>query len=250
MIHYHGGPVTPVTAAKKLWTGRHAMVSFYNPEQISIAAEVCQSFALDNGAYSAWKAGKPSDWTGYYEWVRLWGKHPGCDFAIIPDSVEGSEEENDCLITQWLEQEDLLHLGVPVWHLHESLARLEELVSTWPRIAFGSSGEFSDPGSRRWWDQMGLAMNAATDEEGVPFCKFHGLRMLDPTLFSHLPLASADSTNVARNIGIDSRWDNSPYAPSSKEVRALVIADRIEAHASAPRWRGTYGTQMNLELFG
>lgn len=46
MIHYHGGPVTPLPASLALWQGRHAMVSFARPDQIALVAEVCQSFAL------------------------------------------------------------------------------------------------------------------------------------------------------------------------------------------------------------
>src|SRR6185437_11017142 len=120
----------------------------------------------------------------------------------------------------------------PVWHLHEALSRLQWLCKTWPRVALGSSGKYSDPGSPAWWERMAQAMRIATDEGGMPRAKLHGLRMLDPVIFSHLPLASADSCNVARNIGIDQAW-NGPYAPQSRAMRALIMMDRIEAHASA-----------------
>jgi hypothetical protein len=80
-------------------------------------------------------------------------------------------------------------------------------------------------------------MDAICDEEGRPTCKLHGLRMLDPTIFSQLPFASADSTNVAQNIGIDQKWRHA-YAPVTKAARALVMADRIEHHASLHGGRG------------
>jgi hypothetical protein len=74
--------------------------------------------------------------------------------------------------------------------------------------------------------------------------------MLDPVLFSHLPLASADSCNVARSIGLDNAWDG-PYTPRSKWARALIMMDRIEYHASARRWDGKgAGVQQNMELLG
>lgn len=74
--------------------------------------------------------------------------------------------------------------------------------------------------------------------------------MLDPTLFSHLPLSSAGSCNVARNIGIDQAWTG-PYVPASKSVRAIILMDRIESHASAYRWcADSAGVQQNLDLFG
>ncbi len=57
MIHYHGIPVTPDTAAAQILARRHAMVSFAHPDQIELVADACQSFALDNGAFSAWRAG-------------------------------------------------------------------------------------------------------------------------------------------------------------------------------------------------
>jgi len=54
LIHYHGLPITPATAAIKAVESGHAFVSFAHPEQFNVAVEVCQSFAIDNGAFSAW----------------------------------------------------------------------------------------------------------------------------------------------------------------------------------------------------
>ena len=58
------------------------------------------------------------------------------------------------------------------------------------------------------------------------------------------------SKAVARNIGIDSAWKRGQYQPVTKQQRALVLADRIERHASAARWVGTGGIQKNFELVG
>jgi hypothetical protein len=63
----------------------------------------------------------------------------------------------------------------------------------------------------------------------------HGLRMLDPKVFSRLPFASADSTNIARNIGIDQRWTGS-YSPPTKESRAVLIRQRIETINAPAVW--------------
>src|SRR5277367_2620868 len=59
VIHYHGLPMTPAADMVKAFSGRHGMVSFEHPDQIENAVEVCQSIVLDNGAFSAWKAGRP-----------------------------------------------------------------------------------------------------------------------------------------------------------------------------------------------
>lgn len=246
MIHYHGLPMTPVLAMLRAMKGKHAMVSFERPEQLPEAAEICQSVALDNGAFSAWKQNKPYDFDGYYEWAGKWLKHPAVDWAVIPDVIDGDEEANERLLCEWPHGK----AGVPVWHLHEGLERLQWLCKRWPRVALGSSGKYRDPGSTAWWARMAQAMRIATDDSGYPLTKLHGLRMLDPVLFSHLPLASADSCNVARNIGIDSKWDG-PYTPASRTTRAIVMIDRIECHASASRWsRESSGVQQNMELLG
>jgi hypothetical protein len=231
MIHYHGGPITPVEAAAAIWSRRHAFVSYAAPEQVVVAAEVCQSFALDNGAFSAWKKGKKMIWAGYYTWVADWKRHPGCDFAVIPDIINGSEKDNDALLLEWPHG----HFGVPVWHLHESFSRLERLANEHPRIALGSSGTFATPGNDVWRGHMQTAMKILTDSDGLPITKIHGLRMLNPAVFCDYPLASADSTNVARNIGIDKKWKGT-YTPSSKAMRGNVLAERIEATNSAGCW--------------
>ena len=130
--------------------GRHCLVSYEHPEQIVEATEVCQSVVLDNGAFSAWRQGKPYDFDGYYEWCEKWLKHPAVEWAVIPDIIDGDEEANEKLVSQWPHG---YHLGVPVWHMHEGLARLKWLAqqSLWPRVAIGSSGEYADPGSTPWW---------------------------------------------------------------------------------------------------
>ncbi len=246
MIHYHGTPITPVKAAISVLQARHAMVSFANPEQMVVVAEVCQSFALDNGAFSLWKSGITPDWEKYYNWLGIWLRHPACDFAIIPDVIEGTEEENDWLIDQWFSHNLLWSNGVPVWHLHESLQRLKRL-TRFPRIALGSSGDFSVVGNRKWWNRMAEAMDVLCDESGIPKCKLHGLRMLDPTVYSNFPFASADSASVALNIGFDTKWDH-PYAALSKATRALVLAERFERHASAAFWDRHVGIQEDFLL--
>ena len=89
MIHFHGTPITPDPCAIKALKGGHACVSFANPGQLKLASEICQSFFLDNGAFTFWKSGKEIDWSSYYDFVAEWKNHPRCDFAIIPDVIDG-----------------------------------------------------------------------------------------------------------------------------------------------------------------
>lgn len=231
MKHYHGTPIGGKRQdVARFLQGRHALVPFPRPDDAGIVADVCKSFVFDNGAFTVWKQGGQLDVEGYVRWVDDWHRHPGFEWALIPDVIEGSEEENDRLLEAWP-----LHLpGVPVWHLHESLERLKRLAAQWSTVALGSSGQWATPGTAGWWRRLADAMDAICDEHGRPLCRLHGLRMLNPAIFTRLPLASADSTNAAVNCGSVSRFGM--YTPPTAAQRAAVIAERIEAHNSAATW--------------
>jgi hypothetical protein len=236
MIHYHGLPITPATAALRAISGGHAFVSFRHPGQLTIALEAAQSFALDNGAFSAWKSGEPiTDWLQFYEWVGELHRYPAFDFAVIPDVIDGDENANDALLAEWPWAKTAPHIGAPVWHLHESLERLNRLVKNFPRICLGSSGDFAQIGTSKWWTRMAEAMNVICDKSGRPCAKIHGLRMLNPEVYTRFPFASADSTNIGQNIGIDSAWRGT-YTPPTKECRAALMRERIESHQSPMFW--------------
>lgn len=249
MIRYHGGPITPDSAALAAWKRSHAMISFANPQQTELAFAVADSVAIDNGAWPIFAAGKGAiDVDAYLRFVETWSRHPAFDWCLIPDIIDGTEEENDALITEWHGNGYCdVHKSVPVWHMHESIAKLQRLVDDFPRVAIGSSGEFVTIGTGKWWGRISEAMEVACDSNGAPLVKLHGLRQMDPEVFSVIPYASVDSTNVARNIGIDSAWTGS-YIPKRKETRAMLLRDNIENHASAARWNGPI--PRNLELFG
>ncbi len=246
MVHYFGGPITPNEVAIAIWRSRHAFLSFAYPEQLPIAAEVAASFALDNGAFTVWKRGGKLDIDGYVAWCTEWQQHPGFDWCLIPDSIEGDEDENDGLLADWPLEGSV---SVPVWHMHESMDRLDRLVNSYHRVAIGSSGDYATVGTKAWWVRISEAMEIACDEFGRPRCKLHGLRQQDPTITSHIPYSSDDSTNAAINHGRDTKWKGT-YQPVTQSVRGLVLVDRIQGHASASRWTNSAGVQKNFELIG
>lgn len=247
MIHYHGGPITPESVAFKVWKARHAFVSYAHPRQLELAASVAQSFALDNGAFSHWRTTGLTEpaggWSGYYEWVGAWMNHPAFDWAVIPDVIGGSEDENDELVAEWPHG---TFVGVPVWHLDESIGRLSRLAEWFPRVALGSAAQYdvSDPAA--CLGRLAEALEAITDSNGRPVVKLHGLRMLNPAITSAVPLSSADSTSVARNVGLDVAWAGR-YAPATPETRGLVLAERFE-HVTTPDRMAP--TTIPLALFG
>lgn len=231
MIHYHGGPITPDPCAIEAWTGRHACISFAAPQQIALAAAVCQSFILDNGAFTFWRQGKEVDWAGFYRWAGQWVNHPGCDFVIPPDVIDGSEADNDALLADCPLSP---HRLAPVWHINESIDRLRRLATSYARVCIGSSGEFDVTKPEAFLQRAHEAIGAICNAEGQPITRLHGLRCLNPELFRHLPLAGADSTMVARNIGLDSAWKGT-YQPRSKVTRTAILVERIEHFNGACR---------------
>src|SRR5690606_37336552 len=117
---------------------------------------------FDNGAFSAWKRGEELDFDAYARWCEEWHRHPGFDWAIIPDVIEGSEADNDALLGDWPEHVE----GVPVWHMHEGIDRLIRLGHTYRTVALGSSGEWPTPGTESWWARMAEAMDALCADDG------------------------------------------------------------------------------------
>jgi hypothetical protein len=227
--HYHGTPITPDEVAIRVLRGRHAFISFADSRSLGIVQEFCQSFARDNGAFTMWRQGITVDWQDYFKWVDGIKNWPAFDWAVIPDVIEGSEDENDQLIDDW----PFPGQGVPVWHFHESLDRLRRLSTGFQRVALGSSGAFDKPNTTQWWMRMNQAMSAVCDDQGYPITKLHGLRMLNPEIFRYVPLSSADSTNVVQNKGVAWRGQYEPKTPATK---AVVIAERIELAPVCTRW--------------
>lgn len=199
VIHYHGTPVwgDAGNVHRIAVTGAGAFVSYVRPDQLAASVKYATSVAIDNGAFSAWKRGLVIDWQQFYQWLIPHYHHPKLSFFVIPDVVEGGEADNDALITRL--PRCFKEKAAPVWHLHESLHRLVELCREWPRVCFGSSGEYATIRTQLWHRRMSEAFETI-------YCKYnfatqvHGLRMLDGRVLGNYPLATADSTNLACNV--------------------------------------------------
>ncbi|MGC6042331.1 hypothetical protein [Enterobacter kobei] len=197
--HFHGTPVwgSAGDVHRIAVSGAGAFVSYARPDQIDASIKFASLVAIDNGAFSAWKRGLVIDWSKFYQWLLSFYHHPKVSFYVIPDVVEGGEKDNDVLIRQVPAM--LRDKAVPVWHLHESIHRLVELCREWPRVCFGSSGEYATIRTDRWHRRMQDAFETI-------YCKFnfrtqiHGLRMLDGRVLGNYPLSTADSTNLACNV--------------------------------------------------
>lgn len=223
VIHYHGTPITPRGALLEM-SGRHFCVSFAEPRDIEDCLRIGQSVMLDNGAFTAFTQGRAMDLPGFYAWVE---EHIGQPhWAVVPDVIDGTVEQQREYMKGWPFPKQL---SAPVWHLGLSLDWLLELADNWPRVCFGSSGAYWQIGSSAWCKRMDEAFDAlASRHRHLPW--IHGMRMLGQS-DGPWPLASADSTNVARN-----------HKTVGKHPE--VMASRIDSLQPARRWRGN--PQMEL----
>lgn len=233
MVKYHG---TPIGGSKRdaalFLQGRNALISFATKGHIPEVLECCDSFCLDNGAFTIWKKGEGEiDIPAYLEWAESLSKHPAFDFAIIPDVIMGSEEENDLVLENY--QWDT-NKWIPVYHLGESVERFKRLSEMFPRVALGSTDKWKQTGSRDWWKNMANFMDAICDDYGIPPAKLHGLRMLNYRVFEHLPLSSADSSNAAVNGHIAMK--KGPFPSLERWQGNERIARRTEGHSAASFW--------------
>jgi hypothetical protein len=191
MIHYHGTPMTP---RSELWgmAGKHFCVSYGDPRDADVCLRIGQSVMWDNGAFSLFTKGIPTQWEKFYAWVEPRLGHP--HWAAVPDVIDGGEEDNLSLIHEWPHRKDC---AAVVWHLSESIDHLLKLSDLgFGKLAFGSSGDYWQVGSDRWENRIDTAFNALSKNGPLPWC--HMMRGLSLG-GKRWPFASADSTNVAIN---------------------------------------------------
>lgn len=237
MIHYHGTPITPRTVLHTL-AGRCFCVRYGEHRDDAICHEIGQSVMLDNGAFPAWTKGKLTDWPGFVAWAKPWLEHR-TTWAVMPDVIDGTEEDNERL-SVWLFSYDreVWSRCAPVWHMHESVERLQRLCHGFERVCIGSSGQYADPKSDTWRRRIETAMDAVCGNGPAPTW-LHMLRAMDQAAGGPYPFASADSTNVARNHA-------GTNAGRSPKDAARMAAD-IDAHQTPARWRIRGHEQATIE---
>lgn len=197
--HFHGLPIwgDKGDVCRIAVNGAGACVSYARPEQLALALGSAGEVAIDNAAFSAWKRGLVINWTDFYAWLLRWYHHERLRFFVIPDVVDGGEVDNDRLIREL--PSVFRDKAVPVWHLHESLGRLVHLCEEWPRVCFGSSGQYATIRTTAWHQRMTEAFTEIYIKRQLR-TKIHGLRMLDGRVLGNYPLDTADSTNLACNV--------------------------------------------------
>ncbi len=235
VVHYHGTPVwgDAGNVHRIAVSGAGAFVSYARPDQLVASFKHAKSVAIDNGAFSAWKSGLVIDWQKFYQWIAPHYYHPKLAFFVIPDVVDGDEADNDALIKAL--PRCFREKATPVWHLHESLQRLVELCREWPRVCFGSSGDYATVRTALWHSRMQDAFETIYLKYGFS-TRIHGLRMLDGRILGNYPLHTADSTNLACNAPkylikypeLTRAISEADYTQklSEKELKAFILKGR------------------------
>lgn len=236
----HGTPITPRSQLEKM-RGASFCVSYYAPDQLNDCIGLLgpdSMLLLDNGAFSAWRKGCTMDdayWQRYWDWATDILSHVDQAVAVIPDVIDGDAAENMAMINAALDRvQHAEHRLMPVWHLHESLDELQQIVELGFRwIAFGSSGQYSVVGTPAWDARIDAAfatIHQACDRFDELHPRVHMMRGLGQLPRGRHPFASADSTNVARNHARQSR-----VGEPIERFRSRIESGRFPA-PSRPVW--------------
>lgn len=204
--------------------GKNFCVSFARPDDLETVLKIGQSVMFDNGAFSAKTNGYEFNEKKYYDWVDKYVCPP--HWAVIPDVIDGSIDQQRDKISKWYFSKNI---SCPVYHLHLNLDWLWELVNEFPKVAIGSSGIFWQVNSQPWRQRMDQVFEFL-EKKGNSCCWLHGMRMLNLSGDIY-PLASADSTNVARNF-------------KDLGIHPLKFADRIDVLQTPKKF-----SKSQLEFF-
>ena len=231
MIKYHGTPLTPKSVFNQALLNRDCLIPFTRKDDLKKAFKICRRIIIDNGAFTVWRKGIDIDWNDYYNWID--GIYDDITNFFIPDVIDGTEEENNQLVANYLKKRlfnnfDKDKKGIPVWHIDESLHRLSMMMDSFDYIAIGSAGEFRKLDTEKWHKRMNDAMAIICDKNGVPKVKIHMLRCLNPKIFTQYPFYSGDSTSLAQNHNIYNTFTNG----KSDNNGWKIILNRLERYNS------------------
>lgn len=210
MIHLHGSPFSgskndpevDELCAHLYGTGQvGGLVSFMGKSQTELVIKNGKYVWFDNGAFSLWKRLKKLGTLEGFDWDKHWTKfymwllkhYSQIDKFLIPDVIEGSEEENDRLINSVPAM--FKDKAVPVWHTVESIERFVRLCEEFDTVAIGACGQHQTIMSDACIARLGHAFDEIYHYRNINV-KIHGLRMTDNRVVDKFPFYSCDSTSV------------------------------------------------------
>ena len=189
---------------------------------------------VDNGAFSAWRSGvntmTDEDYLeGFADWAAdILDRCPQA-VAVIPDKIDGTEQENAQLVAETMTMFDDPDRCMPVWHMHESISYFLHLAEGFGFVGIGSSGEFAQVGTPAWHARMTEVFAAldAWELAGEGAYVRPRIHLMRAQSMAHLyPVDSSDSVNVSMNHGRYRGEGEGHVARFAKRVN-----DKIQASA-------------------
>ena len=227
----HGTPIPPRRLLPQLRGGSFC-VSYMNPEQLNDCIDLVgddQILILDNGAFTAWRQGLTLDaahWNGFYAWANEAMARCPQAVAVIPDVIEGSEQDNLQMIAQAL-RDDRLEFperSMAIWHMNESIDQLERLFRIFNFVGFGSCRQYdiarhssNSPYSERVQEIWAFMQYWQANHCMLETPWIHMMRGLG--VLHKIGFDSADSCNIAINH----------HRTKSQFNHVRAMADRIAA---------------------
>ena len=222
----HGTPITPVRSLESL-AGRSFCVSFAAPSQVKRCMALVgddQILLLDNGAFSHWRSGRGRiDRHAFWCWANAIQAACSNAVAVIPDVIDGSEQEN-LLEVSWALKVGLARFPertMAIWHMNESLEQLKRLCLICNFVGFGSCGDYDVQRNTATYLRRLRQANAVACYTEHFYGRRPWLHLMRALGLYHrfACFDSADSTNVARN-----HWR---YRDTHGDAAALFLANRI-----------------------
>jgi hypothetical protein len=260
MIHLHGSPFSgskydpevDELCAHLYGTGQAGgLVSFMGKTQTELVIKNGNYVWFDNGAFSLWKRLKKLGTLEGFDWDKHWTKfymwllkhYSQIDKFLIPDVIEGSEEENDRLINSVPSM--FREKAVPVWHTVESIDRFVRLCEEFDTVAIGACGPHEFIMGQACQDRLSLVFDEIYHRRNVPV-KIHGLRMTDNRVVAAFPFYSCDSTSVVQR---EKYSEGDTPSLKGRLTRTAVFKAAMEKTKSPTikEWQKTRKSQFDLK---
>jgi hypothetical protein len=204
-IVIHGTPITPAYLLDQL-AGESFCVSFADRRQTERVLELQDPngmLLLDNGAFSHWRKGNGKiDRLAFFNWANDIQARCDVAVAVIPDVIQGSEEEN------WMEAavavrdlSDFPERLAFCWHMNDSLEQLTKAARLFNVVCIGSCAEYDVQTNRQGYFARLREASAVLDYVEHFYGRRPWVHLMRgvAVLKNAVRFESADSTNVARN---------------------------------------------------
>lgn len=254
-----GTPINPMHLLEEIESGSFC-VSYFNRQKLGrqldqvidrVGAD--EILLVDNGAFSAWRAGVEMDsdyWDGFLDWAADIAARSPQAVIVIPDVIDGNAADNDNLMHEFMSNGGKISSDrmMPVWHMHESLDRLQSLLNVFQYIAVGSSGEFAKVATPEWTARIEEAMAVVDAHEASGEYRPWIHMMRAQSQAAKFGFDSSDSTNVAMNHSRYKKTGAGHVGRFAKRVAAPIEASATQVdRTDTPQQQSDFVESWNNE---